>query len=50
MVTQKWVIGGIERESRKMFLLQVEKRDAKTLTKVIEENVENKTKIVILKT
>ena len=49
MAMQKWVVGGIERESRKMFLIHMEKRDAKALTKVIKENVEKKTKIVIIK-
>ena len=36
-VEGQWVFGGVERGSNKCFLVAVEKRDAKTLTKIIKE-------------
>lgn len=38
-VEGQWVFGGIERESGDMFLVKVEKRDPKTLVKIIHENI-----------
>lgn len=43
---QKWVLGGIVRENKEIFLVPIEKRDSETLTKVIQENVKPKTKII----
>lgn len=38
-VEGQWVFGGIERESGDMFLVTVKTRDAKTLLKIIHENI-----------
>lgn len=46
LVNGTWVVGGVERESKACFLKIVEKRDAKTLIKLITENVETGTVIV----
>lgn len=38
-VDGQWVFGGIERVSRKIFLVPVEKRDSTTLLKCIKEYI-----------
>lgn len=42
----RWVVGGIDRTSKKCFLKIVNKRDAGTLLKVISENVQPGTTII----
>lgn len=42
----RWVVGGIDRDSKKCFLKIVKKRDSDTLLQVISENVEPGTTII----
>lgn len=42
----RWVVGGIDRESKKCFLKIVEKRDSNSLLQVILENVEPGTTVI----
>lgn len=46
MTKQRWVVGGIVRETKEIFLVEVEKRDSATLSKVIEEYVEPQSRII----
>jgi len=45
-VKPTWVVGGVERESKKCFLKIVNSRDEKTLIRIIQENVEEKSIII----
>jgi transposase-like protein len=43
---EQWYIGGIERGSKKVFIVPVQNRNAETITRVITENVLPGTKII----
>lgn len=46
IIKGQWVIGGVERETKKLFLVPVEKRDQGTLINIILERVEKGTTII----
>lgn len=46
IIDGQWIFGGIERESRKMFIMTVEKRDQKTLLEAIKKKIAPHTTII----
>ena len=46
VIEGQWVFGGIERGSRKTFLVPVDKRDAETLMTIIRKRVEPGTTVI----
>ena len=46
MLDNQWFVGGIERGSRKIFILPVENRNANTMAQIISNNVHSGTKII----